>query len=490
MSDSQLFILSFLGLLLSAGYYLHEGHTSEETKVVPKQLAVLVLSRLEHTDQRRAIRETWARTAARYGAKLVFGMGEAACHLPKLWRARPNFCTEWKLKVPAWIDDTVPFLLPEDDRSSSKGQGASYQGFTFTVRSFPILVEALGLHIPLLKNLATKSNSSEITVELTDSVSKQLIYHVSFNQSDLKTTKREAGYLYKDLKNRHLPLENFEGHLSLRFSSPDMPRVPRRCSVTYGEDFGVMGLIETTGLLQSHNSATLPFSKYACPLVSLQYSVLDPDTLKRLHRSKNQQIEMERLANKDLRKRANLEEEEYGDMIFLPVVDSNETDSDNFKHSSSHTLEHLDFNNLLLVNDETYVFFENVIAQLNLHESSNLWWSDFNSISGSQYQSISVPPLIIPKNLAMILSRDLVKYVAHNANYLRSFSSLLTSLGIWFSSLDRKLVNDHQWSKKLPNNPKDFRVDDAALAFQGVSPKAMRQIWKQNLPQAMTNSNS
>ena len=39
-------------------------------------------------------------------------------------------------------------------------------------------------------------------------------------------------------------------------------------------------------------------SRYACPLVSLQYSVLDPDTLKRLHKSKNQQIEMERLANK------------------------------------------------------------------------------------------------------------------------------------------------------------------------------------------------
>ena len=151
-------------------------------------------------------------------------MGEAACHLPRIWRSRPHFCTEWQLKValkeenckifllalllyslcqvPAWVDDRVPFLLPEDDRSSSKGQGAAYQGFSFTVRSFPVLVEALGLNIPLLKNLATKSNSSEITVELSDSVSKQLIYHVSFNQSDLKTTKREAGYLYKDLKNR------------------------------------------------------------------------------------------------------------------------------------------------------------------------------------------------------------------------------------------------------------------------------------------------
>ena len=38
--------------------------------------------------------------------------------------------------------------------------------------------------------------------------------------------------------------------------------------------------------------------RYTCPLVSLQYSVLDPDTLKRLHRSKKQLIEMERLANK------------------------------------------------------------------------------------------------------------------------------------------------------------------------------------------------
>ena len=131
---------------------------------------------------------------------------------------------------------------------------------------------------------------------------------------------------------------------------------------------------------------------------------------------------------KDLRKRANLEEEEHGDMIFLPVVDSNETDSDNFKHMSIHSIESFEFNNLLLVNDETYVFFENVIHQLNLHESSNLWWGDFNSLSGSQYQTNSIPPLIIPKNLAMVLSRDLVKYVAQNANYLRSYASLATSM--------------------------------------------------------------
>ena len=194
---------------------------------------------------------------------------------------------------------------------------------------------------------------------------------------------------------------------------------------------------------------------------------------------------------KDLRKRANLEEEEHGDLVFLPVVDSNETDSDNFKHLSIHSMENFEFSNLLLVNDETFVFFENVIQQLNLHESSNLWWSDFNSISGNHYQTSSIPALILPKNLAMVISRDLVKYVAQNAHYLRSFASLLTSLGLWFSCLDRKLVTDHQWSKKLPNDAKDFRVDNTMLAFQGVSPKAMRQVWKQNLPKAiLTNTNS
>lgn len=202
------------------------------------------------------------------------------------------------------------------------------------------------------------------------------------------------------------------------------------------------------------------------------------------HQTKNQ------LFMKDLRKRANLEEEEHGDLVFVPVVDSNETDSDNFKHLSIHSMENFEFSNLLVVNDETFVFFENVLQQLNLHESSNLWWGDFNSISGNHYQTSSIPPLILPKNLAMVISRDLVKYVAQNSHYLRSFASLLTSLGLWFSCLDRKLVTDHHWSKKLPSDAKDFRVDNTILAFQGVSPKAMRQVWKQNLPKAMTNSNS
>ena len=63
----------------------------------------------------------------------------------------------------------------------------------------------------------------------------------------------------------------------------------------------------------------LPFSKYSCPLVSLQWSILDPDGLKRLHRSKKQQIEMEQMKNRDLIRKASLEEEEHNDIVFLNV---------------------------------------------------------------------------------------------------------------------------------------------------------------------------
>ena len=99
--------------------FSQEDLISQETlqqQQTTRRLAVVVLSRLQHSEQRRAIRETWAKSAAKHGAKLVsfaslvvsyllsialqvFGMGEAACHLPTIWRARPHFCTEWQLKV-------------------------------------------------------------------------------------------------------------------------------------------------------------------------------------------------------------------------------------------------------------------------------------------------------------------------------------------------------------------------------------------------------
>ena len=467
MSDRQLLLLCLLGLLVPIAYYL----PSREPSPVAQRLLVAVLSRLQHTAQRRAIRETWGSSAD----QLVFVLGEEACPLPKLWRLHPHSCQEWKLQVPGWLDDTNKFMLPMEDRTV-QGGGSAYTGIAFTVHAFPVMVESLGVSIPLLRNLATLSNSSTILVELKDEETSSVLYKASFNQSDLKKTKRTEGYFYKLTENRLLPLENFRGLLTLQFSSPDLPTFPKRCAVTYTNDFGTPGLVKATGLLDMTTSSSLPFSRHACPLVSFQYSVLDPGTIKRLFNSKKQQIEMEKLANKDLRRRANLEDEEHGDMIFLPVIDSNETDCDKIKHFSKHAVETLNFKNMLLVNDDTFVDLGNVRQQLNNHRESNLWWSDFDSTPSHKWSLI--PSFPVPKHLSMVISKELITYISRNTSYLRSLASLPAAIAIWFGGLDTKVVSNQHWSHRLPADISDLRRNDNRLAFHSVLPKHMKELWR------------
>ena len=387
--------------------------------------------------------------------------------------------------MPGWIDDSVAFLLPEEDRSGQRVQGSPYPGFTFTVLHFPIMVEALGLSLPLLKSLISQANSSKIVVELTDSVSRQIVYQAAFNISDLRGTRKSEGYLYKDVKNRATPMDNFHGVLALRFSSPGaVPSPPLSCAVQYGQDFGSVGLVQMTGLLESPTSPSLPFSKQACPLVSLQYTVLDPESLKRLYRSKKQQIEMEKMKNKDLRRRANLEEEERGDLLFLPVIDSNESDCEKLQLLSKHVIENLEFDFLLLVEDDTFVNLDNVVQMLNRQTSHNLWWTDFTSIPWPKASQL--PSLLVPKGPAMVLSRSLVEYISHNGPYLKTFPSLLSSLAIWFAGLDIQTLSNKHWSQRIPVNVTDIQGDRSKLAFQGVSPKLMRRVWASSI----SNSNS
>ena len=373
------------------------------------------------------------------------------------------------------MDDTIPFLIPEEDRTAQRRGGTSYQGFTFTVMHFPIMVESLGVNIPLLKSLIDLSNSSQVTVELYDPARKSVVYQSSFNKTDLQRTRKSEGYLYKAVKNRHIPLETFNGFLSLRFPPNTVPKLPEKCAVTYSKDFGPVGLVHVTGLLESRSSSPLPFSKYACPLVSLQYSMLDPETLKRLHRSKNQQIEMETMKNKDFKRKAILEDEEYGDMLFLPVIDSNETDCEKFMHLSQHFVESVDFDNLLLVTDESLVILDNIVNKLNSHISTNLWWSDFESIA--RPKASMLPPLLVPKHPTMLLSMRLVEYISQSRTYLENFASLLSSLGIWFAGIHINIVNDQQWSQKIPQNMTSLDVGNSKLAFPGISAKVMKQIW-------------
>ena len=193
---------------------------------------------------------------------------------------------------------------------------------------------------------------------------------------------------------------------------------------------------------------------------------------------------MEKMKNKDLRRRANLEEEERGDILFLPVIDSNESDCEKLQLLSKHVIENLEFDFLLLVEDDTFVYLDNVVQMLNRQTSHNLWWTDFTSIPWPKASQL--PSLLMPKGPAMVLSRSLVEYISHNGPYLKTFPSLLSSLAIWFAGLDIQTLSNKHWSQRIPVNVTDIRGDGSKLAFQGVSPKLMRSVWASSI----SNSNS
>ena len=131
-----------------------------------------------------------------------------------------------------WVQDGTP-LIPysqEPDRptrntiaSSTANPGAIYEGLTFQVKNFPIVVHRLGLWRPLLNSL---SPNETVTVGLRNRRTNELLFHVSFSAADRTLVPTasdgpEAGYAFQALdqkKRADLP-GNFEGTLQLRMRS-------------------------------------------------------------------------------------------------------------------------------------------------------------------------------------------------------------------------------------------------------------------------------
>ena len=93
-----------------------------------------------------------------------------------------------------------------------------------------------------------------------------------------------------------------------------------------------------------------------------------------------------------------------------------------------------------------------------------------------KYTSVTYPPLT--KTATMTLARSLVEYLAHNYNYLRNFSALETSLGVWLSSIETKRHQDSFWNLQNCPNITNLGRDASHLGCSSLEPQQMLKIWK------------
>ena len=106
--------------------------------------------------------------------------------------------------------------LLETEKTGSKRNNKLYEGFSFRVMRFPIVFEGLGI---LTSALSAFQNLANLTVEVRDRVTEEVVNSVTFNTSDLATGPSKltaSGFTFKLFNEKNLPTVDFDGVLSLR----------------------------------------------------------------------------------------------------------------------------------------------------------------------------------------------------------------------------------------------------------------------------------
>ena len=470
ISDKSLLFISFLGCLVSLLYYAQLPPVERSKK---SQIIVGVLSKLNNLEQRKAVRATWKKLLPE-GVVFNFILGDNFCPYHELWRLSEDNCYEWKLEVPSWLKDGESLSLVGTEKSESKRNNKAYRGFSFRVMRFPVVFEGVGILRSALSALCQELNLSSISIDIKDRYSAELINSVTFNRTDLNAQKN-SGFAFKMFNTKNLPMVEFDGVISMRINDSRSFSFPsKQCNAVYDSTLGRHGLVHINGLLEDKLDTILQFSKYSCPLVSLKYRILDVASLKRHYGAKATQNSVEGQRIRELRRLLDREEEDHSDLMFFPILDSSFNNSRKLALYSQHIKNNVDFDHLLLTEDTSFVFVRNVLNKLDKISSSNLWWSDFEVFprTGENGEMSSPAP---SKSHNMLMARPLVSFIAHNVFYLKHFSSLVSSLGVWLSATHTKRLQDKTWNMKNCQNISVFT--ETGLACSGLSPGDMRTVW-------------
>ena len=477
LSDRNLLILSLFGCLVPIFYYIKIPFQEDRDS---RRIVIGVLSNIKSFDRRRAIRATWKKMLPP-DVQFNFVLGDVFCPYHQLWRLTDDSCNEWKIEVPNWLKEGESLSVIETENSHSKRNNKPYDGFSFRVMRFPIIFEGLGILTSAFSSLHQQLNISSITVDVRDRYTKEVVSTATFNKTDLN--RNHTGFTFKKLNDRNLPTVEFDGVVSLRMDSNKKFNFPSKlCNSVYDRKLGKHGLVHINGLVDRKANTILPFSKYSCPLVSLKYKILDVFSLKRHFGAKTTQNSVENQIINEFKKLLVREEEDFNDLIFLPVLDSKFNSSQKLKLYSNHLVENYDFDHLILTDDSSFLFTNNIISKLEKMSSSMLWWSDFEVFKRTgefvenhldKFTSVTYPPLT--KSTSMVLSHHHIQYLAQNINYLKQFGSLHTSLGVWMSSIETKRHQDELWNVKNCDNR--TLTEAGILSCSDLNPSQMRTVW-------------
>ena len=456
-----------------------------------KQLVIAVASNLKDLDRRNAIRKTWKTLASAEDAKVFFVMAEHPCPIDPYWRLRETGCTSWQVSVPQNANDNM-LVRPMRVVPSMVRPGVARDGIGFNVR-FPVVIDHLAVAKRALSEyFASSGKQGNLTVDLMDAVTNDVLATVNFTRKDLTSIPGDDGFIYKPSTNHNCP-RGFDGKVRIR--NADMTTKGLSCNLHWIRPFGEDGPLVWTSVLQSGQA--LPFDPHACLLVSLVYRIPDLTELRQITNARATQNKCQESKNTNLAAKLVEESEDNDDDVFIvsDLVDTKENLAlavasfarwltDPHTYHSSHTPLEFDF--LLITEDTAFIALDQLIPKLRFPYSGGemaAFRSRFKFFQpvkyfGSEsvetkYVSQTYPPM--PADAGSLLSRDLVHFLAaiSQSHLFSGFSSSLSaSLAIWLAPASPNYLDDASWSL---NNNSCSGSSMAAGPF--VAKGALTEVW-------------
>ena len=344
-------------------------------------LVVAVVSRMEHFERRKIIRNTWKKLKTS-DTSFFFVMPEQPCHIDPTWRIKESECVHWNVQVlPNFVNEeayTKPYrTIPTGKKIGSTRQGLPRDGLGFHIR-FPLSIEQLGLSRDALGTFYKQINpkgDQNLTVELVDARSEEVIIKSDFNMGDYKNIPCDDGFIYKKVVEESLH-KGFEGivRISPKGNWTQINTNQLTCNIDWNKVFGEDGPIVWSSSFIGQTAK--PLLQNFCPLITLIYNIPDLLELKQICIASDTQNKCQVNKNKNILSKLVEEMEDNEDDIFMAteLIDSisGATKSVisflNWLVSPNSLVENFDY--VLITDDTSYIALDKVVSRLHRTGSS------------------------------------------------------------------------------------------------------------------------
>lgn len=420
-----------------------DNNTHSDEALPFYEVLVGVLSARHHHELRQAIRETWLgylrhhpHFQHRVGVKFI--VGEHGCAIPEEDREDPYSCS--LLNFTETGRDAEIEIVTVSDPSVLAPSDVSAIALDFKVLH-PVVITRLGV-FPSGTEL-----QSNVTVKLLQLDQEEAVVTARF--SAISTGSLVNGVWYKPVEQFILP-KGFEGTLVWENLDSAGLSTVNSSSVQLNDGGGVLKISSIAEGLLPHRSA-LGFPGLAG---GFTFTIYDGDGLSGLLRGRPGR--MERHASRLRREDAALQEESlrHGDMVFVDVVDTYRNVPSKLLQFYKWSVGNADFNLLLKTDDDCYIDVDSVLMKID-HKGlkrSNFWWGNFRQSWAvdriGKWQELEYPSPAYPAfacGSGYVVSRDLVQWLASNADKLKAYQGEDVSMGIWMAAVGPQKYQDSGW---------------------------------------------